>query len=78
MKASLLRPKKISLVSRNRPGENFLSPTRESENIDFLFQKNTHTKKKIPTSKFIRTNLRFFPLNNKCFSTEKSALRVVF
>ena len=31
-----------------------------NENICFLFEKNTHTNKKISTGKFISTNLRFF------------------
>ena len=39
-------------------------------------------KQKISTSKFINTNLCFFPLDNKgrvlCFLTKKSAVRVVF
>ena len=60
------RPKKRSLVSGSRPFKMFLSPTRLHnsnvyEDTYLLFQKNTHTNKKISTSKFIRTNLRFFP-----------------
>ena len=35
------------------------------ENIYFWFQKNTHTNKKISTSKFIRKNLRFFPFKQE-------------
>ena len=46
------------------------------ENIYFLFQKNTHTNKKIYTSKFIRTDLRF--CLSSCFSTKKNAVRVDF
>ena len=58
--------KKSSFVSGNWPGEIFLSLTRPHkpnvyEDIYFLFQKKTHTNKKISTSKFIRTNLRFVP-----------------
>ena len=59
------RAEKSSLVSGNRPGEKFLitypPESNVDENIYFLFQKNTHTNKKISTSKFNRTNLCFFP-----------------
>ena len=67
---SKLRPKKVVLFPEIGRVKFFLSFTRLRkssvyENIYILFQK-THTQtKKIPTSKFIRTNLRFFPSNNK-------------
>ena len=77
----ILRPKKVVLFPEIGWVKNFLAPIRPHEwnvyeNIYFLFQKNTHTNKKISTSKFIRTNLRFFSVSY--FSTKKSAVRVVF
>ena len=57
--------KKSSLVAGNRPGEKFLLSTRpHTSNVydNIYCFKKTHTNKKIRTSKFIRTNLRFFPL----------------
>ena len=41
-----------------------------------LFQKKHAHEQKISTSKFIRTNLRFFTF--PCISTKKSAVRVIF
>ena len=60
--------KKIGLG--NLPSENFLSPTRPHKsnmyvNIYFLFQKYTHTNKKISTGQFICRNLHFFPFKQK-------------
>ena len=52
--------------------------------IYFLFQKNTHTNKKISNSKFIRiVQIYIFSLQKIkdrafCFSTKKSAARVDF
>ena len=59
------KKKKIAFFSEIGRVKIFLSPTHPHmsnvyENIYFLFQKK-HTNKKISTSKFIRTNLRFFP-----------------
>ena len=61
------------------------SPTRTHKpNVyknTFSFKK-PHILKKISTSKFICTNLRFFPSKIKdralCFSTKKSGVSVVF
>ena len=82
---SRIRPKKVVLFSRNWLGWNFL-PARISQMwmriYIFCFKKTYSQTKKISTSKFIRTNLSFFPSENKrmalCFSTMKSAVRVVF
>ena len=80
------RPKKVVLFLEIGRVKKCLSPTllRKSnvyENIIFSFKK-TLTNKKSSTSRFIRMNLRFFPSNNKnralCFSTKKSAVRVIF
>ena len=63
-------PKKSRLVSGNRPGEKFFI-TYPSAWVEcvwecvFFVSKYTHKNKKISTSKFIRTNLCFFPSNNK-------------
>ena len=59
----LNQAKKSSLVSGNRPGEDFLSPTHPHksnvyENIYFLFQKK-HTNKKFPPANLF---VRIFPL----------------
>ena len=59
-------PKKSSLVSGNQLGEHFFYhlPARICQmcmRIYILVSKNTQTIKKISISKFIRTNLRFFP-----------------
>ena len=56
-----MRPKKSSFVSGDQPIENSLSPTcphksNVYENIYLLKKTHTHTN-----SKFIRTNLSFFP-----------------
>ena len=62
-------PKKSSLVSRIGQLKNFCYhlPARISRMCmriyTFCFKKNTN--KKISSSKFIRTNLLFFPSNNK-------------
>ena len=72
-----LGQKKGTLVSGNRPEVEF-----KWEYI-FFVSKKTHTNKKVSTSKFIGTNLRFFSLETTkgralCFSTKESAVRVVF
>ena len=85
---TLPRPKKVVLFLEIGRVKKFLSPTRphksnEYETIYFLFQKNAHINKTISNSKFIRTNLQFFALQTikdraLCFSTKKSAVKVVF
>ena len=65
----MIRPKKVVLFPEIGCVKIILSLTRPHmsnvyHNIFILFQKNTQTKK-ISSSKFIRTNLRFFLLNNK-------------
>ena len=63
----LIRPIKVVLFLEIDRVKKILSPTRPHvyENIYLLFKKNTHINKKNFTSKFIRTNLCFFPSNNK-------------
>ena len=84
-----MRPKKSSLVCGNWLGKIFLSPTHPHkpnvyENIYFLFQKkkHIHTNKKISTSKLLVLIFVFSLQTIKdralCFSTKKSAVRVVF
>ena len=64
----IIRPKKVVLFPEIGCVKIILSLTRPHmsnvyDNIFILFQKNIN--KKISSSKFIRTNLRFFLLNNK-------------
>ena len=68
--STYIKPKKVVLFPEIDRMKIFLSPTRPHksnvyENIYFVFQKHTHTNKKIPIRKFIRTNLRFFSLQTK-------------
>ena len=65
VKILVSRPKK-SLVSGNWPGDKFfyLLPACIGQmcmRVDIFCFKKTHINKKISTSKFIGTNLRFFP-----------------
>ena len=86
--SSHFRPKKVILFPKIDRVKNFLSTTRPHksnvyENIFFVSKTHTHTQtKKISTSKFICKNLRFslqkIREKDLCFSTKKSAVRVVF
>ena len=83
-----IRPKKSSLVSGNRPGENFFYHlTAHICQICmmifiFCFKKtHTQTNKISQANLFVRiyvSSLQLTKVRALCFSTKKSAVRVVF
>ena len=80
----LFRPKKSSLVSGNRPGENFSYhlPARISRMCMriyiFCLKKNTYTNKKSHQQIYLCECTFLIKDRGLSFSTRKSALRVLF